>query len=375
MTYSYKSSRALTDSINTLATVAMKSIIFICLSIMIFISFNMVSTVQAEDTAPSWQENYLRQIAEAQKEMATAQTQIAKVVTQMATESPLPILLQRMEKMTRNDAPFPVLLNRMKEDSDMLRSMIVNNCVKEKCAIAEAAGKTCHKKEVKTECKNKTPGTGVVQLFSMMGQQISMVGKQISLEMNAQKNALDAAISLCNDSTLSRKACLSNVAQLKEQVLRPLEFCKELSFSQQEYEQCVKIANQFKKPNSNPLKLCKGLPQSEKKQCKSIVIVIKSSLGEKQIGPIKSLAGIFVLAQRLRVDSDFMRIASDKPAGSGLFAGNITAALNEIHYVLSVVPEIVAIVRDLNFKMGIMVRDVDSSMGRMGRMMPGGWGW
>lgn len=75
------------------------------------ISFHKISTVQAEE-APTT-DDYLRQIAESQQKMAAAQTQIANVITQMATESPLPILLQRMEEMTRTNAPFPVLLNRM----------------------------------------------------------------------------------------------------------------------------------------------------------------------------------------------------------------------------------------------------------------------
>jgi len=44
-----------------------------------------------------------------------------------------------------------------------------------------------------------------------------------------------------------------------------------------------------------------------------------------------------------------------------------------IHKALAAVPHMANEMHIMNMYMSVMSRDMDSTMGRMGRMMPGGW--
>jgi hypothetical protein len=112
--------------------------------------------------------------------------------------------------------------------------------------------------------------------------------------------------------------------------------------------------------------------QSEGKQC------TLSSV--KPVDPITSLAGMLTLIHRLRIDSDTARIDNGKQAGSdsitkeiGEVLKMIHEALKMIHKALAAVPQMAHEMHIMNMYMSVMSRDMDSTMGRMGRMMPGGW--
>jgi hypothetical protein len=83
------------------------------------------------------------------------------------------------------------------------------------------------------------------------------------------------------------------------------------------------------------------------------------------------------LVHRLRLDSDSLRQRTGTPDGSGLFSSyEIHKDLEKISIALAAVPAMVEQMHHMNINIGIMARDMDSTMGRMGRMMPGGpGGW
>ncbi|HID99753.1 MAG TPA: hypothetical protein EYP59_05615 [Thiotrichaceae bacterium] len=83
------------------------------------------------------------------------------------------------------------------------------------------------------------------------------------------------------------------------------------------------------------------------------------------------------LVHRLRLDSDSLRQRTGTPDGSGLFSSyEIHKDLEKISIALSAVPAMVEQMHIMNMNMAVMSRDMDSTIGRMGRMMPGGpGGW
>ncbi|RKZ39665.1 MAG: hypothetical protein DRR00_33140 [Candidatus Parabeggiatoa sp. nov. 3] len=83
------------------------------------------------------------------------------------------------------------------------------------------------------------------------------------------------------------------------------------------------------------------------------------------------------LVHRLRLDSDSLRKQMGISDGSGLFSSSeIHNDLVKIGIALSAVPAMAEEMHRMNMNMAVMARDMDSSMGRMGRMMPGGpGGW
>ncbi len=91
------------------------------------------------------------------------------------------------------------------------------------------------------------------------------------------------------------------------------------------------------------------------------------------VGPIESLANLLVLINRVKQDSDSVRMESSIPAGSGLITSNIHSDLVLISQALAAVPYMANEMHIMNMYMSIMSRDMDSTMGNMGRMMPGGW--
>lgn len=93
----------------------------------------------------------------------------------------------------------------------------------------------------------------------------------------------------------------------------------------------------------------------------------------KPVGPIEALANMLVLINRVKQDSDTVRIDNKIPAGSGLITSSIHDDLVLIHKVLAAVPHMANEMHIMNMYMSVMSRDMDSTMGRMGRMMPGGW--
>jgi len=87
-----------------------------------------------------------------------------------------------------------------------------------------------------------------------------------------------------------------------------------------------------------------------------------------------SMNDLLTLVHRLRLDSDSLRKKMDISDGSGLFSSNeIHKDLEKIGIVLSAVPAMVEQMHIMNMNIAVMSRDMDSTMGRMGRMMPGGW--
>ncbi len=97
---------------------------------------------------------------------------------------------------------------------------------------------------------------------------------------------------------------------------------------------------------------------------------------------LQSIEDAAILIHRLKLDSDSLRERLKVGERSGLFtykyAEDIHRALVDIKVVLSAVPIMTEEVHQMNLKMGVMTHDMDSSMGRMGRMMPGGpggWWW
>ena len=104
------------------------------------------------------------------------------------------------------------------------------------------------------------------------------------------------------------------------------------------------------------------------------------SPSDNTVDPIAGLASMLTLIHRLRTDSDSVRIENNKPDGSGLITpdfGKTTKAIKEalelIHTALAAVPHMANEMHIMNMYMSVMSRDMDSTMGRMGRMMPGGW--
>jgi hypothetical protein len=76
-----------------------------------------------------------------------------------------------------------------------------------------------------------------------------------------------------------------------------------------------------------------------------------------------------VLIHRLRKDSDLIREKfKNRPQ-----ALSISQELRNLNIALSSVPLMVEEMRRMNASIGVMSYGMDSTMGRMGRMMPGGW--
>lgn len=76
-----------------------------------------------------------------------------------------------------------------------------------------------------------------------------------------------------------------------------------------------------------------------------------------------------VLIHRLREDSDFIRKQLEKQPQ----ALSISQELRNLNIALSSVPIMAEEMRRMNVSIGVMSYGMDSTMGRMGRMMPGGW--
>jgi len=103
----------------------------------------------------------------------------------------------------------------------------------------------------------------------------------------------------------------------------------------------------------------------------------KSVLGETKgfIPKIEQIVtNVSILTQRIKNDSDQLRTLLGSEKGSGLLTANhiqdIEAALRLLHHDLKVIPLMAEDMHQMNFKMGVMAHDVDSTMGRAGRMMP-----
>jgi len=76
-----------------------------------------------------------------------------------------------------------------------------------------------------------------------------------------------------------------------------------------------------------------------------------------------------VLIDRLREDSDLIRRKFENHPQ----ALSISQELRNLNIALSSVPLMVEEMRRMNVSIGVMSYGMDSTMGRMGRMMPGGW--
>ena len=76
----------------------------------------------------------------------------------------------------------------------------------------------------------------------------------------------------------------------------------------------------------------------------------------------QTLENTGILINRLKEDSDFLR------THRGLL--NIGKELRMLNNALSSVPIMAEEMRQMNVKMGVMTYGVDSTMGRMGRMVP-----
>jgi len=153
---------------------------------------------------------------------------------------------------------------------------------------------------------------------------------------------------------------------------------KEIAKAQTEIAQTQKeIANVMTSMQTNMQTNLKGLESGLalfiKELDKASKDSFKSEPTSEPVGIIKSLANMLVLINRVKQDSDTVRIDNDVPAGSGLITTSIHDDLVLIHKALAAVPHMANEMHIMNMYMSVMSRDMDSTMGRMGRMMPGGW--
>jgi hypothetical protein len=83
------------------------------------------------------------------------------------------------------------------------------------------------------------------------------------------------------------------------------------------------------------------------------------------------------LVHRVRLDSDALRKSLNVGEGSGLLNNRemdtIQETLRVLHADLRIIPTMAADMHQMNLKMGLMTHDIDATMGRAGRMMPGWW--
>ena len=385
MTHSNESICQLTETVNTLATVMAKNesrylsierafrwvaITFLCLIMMIFyMGFNMMTKVQAQvepvtQNASSWFPAWLKEsieqmataqtkMATAQTEMATAQTKIATIMTNMtAPESPFALLLTRMNNMMAPDSPLSVLIlemndmfARMGTDSQLMRNYLKmfhsGTFSAKEIAILQ---KLMTGVQLFTEDKKEWTDKELTSLLNKLGISDPTGDKFERLSTTVQKMA-------------------NKMAKQADQGLGMGMFLMSMNSAMQQQKASLEEAIRCQS---------KGKTSSKDPSCEAL-----SSI-QQQLDPLESLASMFVLAHRVRLDSDDLRIRSERGAGSGLINSDISHALKLIHQVLAAVPSMANDMHDMNLKMGVMTHDINSSMGRMGRMMrpfPGGWGW
>jgi len=89
------------------------------------------------------------------------------------------------------------------------------------------------------------------------------------------------------------------------------------------------------------------------------------------------LNDLSTLVRRVRLDSDALRKSLNVADGSGLLNNQemdtVQATLRILHEDLRIIPAMAGDMHQMNLKMGLMTHDIDATMGRAGRMMPGWW--